>query len=135
MSYGRRLTDREYQAAIAHLYSDAPPMPSKDEDRELRRREFALVIDHRLGLDFPKDLRQELWSIQQELEKKRLKLAALSVLGRLPFGALAGKAHSVAQFMVDEYAKVIGREDAEQFFGLAPGEPASLPVDSGHEQN
>src|SRR5215470_11283353 len=63
--YGPRLTDEEYEKRIISLYRDLPPLPSPDQDREVRRQELNLAIDHRLGRDFPEERRSALWTAQQ----------------------------------------------------------------------
>jgi hypothetical protein len=88
------------------------------------------MIDHRLGQEFPVQLRKELWQIHERIEKKRLKLAARFLFRKLSTRARSSQANSLAALMVDEYAKVIGREDAQQFFGLKPGEQPTLPIEN-----
>ncbi len=104
-------------------------MPSKAEDREIRKREFSLMIDHRLGTEFPEDKRDALWRVHQEIERRRIRLAARYLFSRIGFTGRAKRAHSLAEFMVDEYAKVLGRREAELFFGLEKGESPALPID------
>ena len=129
MPYGRKLTNREYEKAIADLHSRASSMPSKSEDREIRKREFSLMIDHRLGNEFPKSLRNELWGVHERIEKKRLRMVASTILGKLSRKSRSEEAHLLADKLVNEYAKVIGRENAEMFFGLNKGERPRLPID------
>jgi hypothetical protein len=74
LTHGPRLTDEEYEKRIIELHRDLPPMPTKDQDREVRRLELDLAIDHRLGRDFPRERRDALWAVQQRVEKKRVRL-------------------------------------------------------------
>src|ERR1700751_5032781 len=83
LSYGPRLTDDEYETKIVQLHRGLPPMPTKEQDRELRRRELELAIDHRRGCDFPPERREALWAIKQRMEKQRLRLGLKFLLKKL----------------------------------------------------
>lgn len=128
--YGPKLSDEEYERAVVELHGRQPDMPSRAEDREIRRQELFLMIDHRLGTEFPTETREALWRVHQDVERRRLRLVFGSLLRRFSVRGRAQRANTLAARLVDEYARVLGREDAERFFGLEPGEPPSLPVDS-----
>jgi hypothetical protein len=123
------LTNREYEEAIVDLHGRSPPSPTKSQEKAIRKQEFSLMIDHRLGREFPERLREELWCVHERIERRRLGLAARSALWKLSLSSRSREAHSLANLMVDEYAKVIGRAEAQRFFGLEPGEKPSLPVE------
>lgn len=127
--YGPRLTDEQYEQGILSLYRGLPPMPSPEQDREVRRQELDLAIDHRLGRDFPADRRSALWAVQQRIEKKRLRLAAKYLLRRAVSKLFARHAQELAGYAADEYAKVLSREELQRFLDLREGEPPALPVD------
>ena len=65
INHGPRLTDEEYEKKMIELHRDLPPMPSEEQDRQVRRMALDLAIDHRLGRDFPPERRELLWAIQQ----------------------------------------------------------------------
>lgn len=129
LGHGPRLTDEEYERRIMELHRALPPMPTKNQDEEVRRRELDLVIDHRLGQDFPKERRLALWSIQQQVERKRLRLGLKYLLRKLFTKSFVHQAQGLAGFMVDEYAKVLTKAELETFFDLKEGERPALPVD------
>jgi len=106
-----------------------PPMPTPEQDRELRRRQLDLSIDYRLGRDFPQERRAALWEIQQRVEKKRLRLALWHLLRRLAPGRLAGAANGLAGYLVDEYAKVLSKPELKRHFDLPEGTRPALPID------
>ena len=87
LNYGLRLTDEEYEKRIVELHRGLPPMPTDEQDRQVRRMALDLAIDHRLGCDFPPERRESLWAVQQRVEKKRLWLAL-----KYPFRRLFAKA-------------------------------------------
>jgi hypothetical protein len=132
LEYGPRLTDAEYEKQIVSLYRGLPPMPSPEQDRETRRRELNLAIDHRLGRNFPEERRSALWAAQQRVEKKRLRLAMKYLLHRLITKLLARDAQSLAGYAAEEYAKVLSPEELRRFLDLKEGEPPSLPIDIEH---
>ena len=129
LNYGPRLTDDEYERRIIDLYRGLPPMPTKDQDREVRRQELELAIDHRLGRDFPRERREALWGAKERVEKKRLRLGVKFLIKRLFAKNVNKQAQGLAEYMVDEYAKVLNAAELESFFGLKKGERPALPID------
>jgi hypothetical protein len=69
--HGPKLSAEEYERRIVALYADGPAMPDREEDLRLRRAEFELAIDHRLGVAFPADRRDRLWAAQQGVDRRR----------------------------------------------------------------
>ena len=152
--YGPRLSNEEYESRILDLYRNLPPMPSADQDREVRRQELDLgprmcfeslqqalddvahvaiqVFDHRLGQNFPADRRSALWAAQQSIEKKRLRLGMKYLLRRLTTAFFSRNAQSLAGYAAEEYAKVLSPEELKRFLDLKEGEPPVLPVDIQH---
>jgi hypothetical protein len=130
--YGPRLSDEEYEKQIVGLYRSLPPMPSSEQDRETRRQELNLAVDHRLGRAFPEERRAALWAVQQRIEKKRLRLGMKYLLRRFVSGLLARDAQSLAGYAADEYAKVLSPEELKRFLDLKEGERPTLPLDIEH---
>jgi hypothetical protein len=130
LGYGSRLTDDEYEKRIIELHRGLPPMPTKDQDREIRRKELELAIDHRLGRNFPAARREALWAAKERTEKKRLRLGVKFLIKRLFGKHVVKEAQGLAGYMVDEYAKVLDATELESFFGLKKGERPVLPIDS-----
>jgi hypothetical protein len=129
LDYGPRLTDDEYERRIVALHRGLPPMPTAEQDREVRRQELDLAIDHRLGRDFPRERREALWAAKERVEKSRLRLGATFLLKRLFGKSVTRQAQGLAGYMVDEYAKVLSPPELERFFGLKGGQRPALPVD------
>ena len=130
--YGPRLSTDEYEQRILSLYRSLPAMPSRDQDREVRRMELDLAIDHRLGRHFPEERRSALWAAQERVEKKRLRLGLKYLLRRLAAGLFAHDAQSLAGFAAEEYGKVLSPEELRRFLDLKEGERPALPVDIEH---
>ena len=70
--HGPKLSAEEYERRIVALYADGPAMPGRDEDLRLRRAEFELAVDHRLGTAFPPERRERLWAAQESVAQHRL---------------------------------------------------------------
>lgn len=127
--YGPRLTGEEYDRRIVALHSGLPAIPSREEDRRVRRAALDLAVDHRLGRDFPRDRRNALWAVQERLERKRIKLMATYLLKRLFGQSLAPQARGLAGYVVDQYATVLSPSELEKFFGVEEVRSPGLPLD------
>lgn len=128
--HGQRLTLEDYQRQIAELYAQLSPASSEAGERAIRRHELELNIDHRLGCCFPKERRDALWAIHEQVEKRRFRLVFKYLFRRLFAKWLARDAQQLANFLVEEYAKVLTPEELQAFFGLSPGEKPVLPIDT-----
>ncbi len=69
--HGAKLSAEEYERRIVALHADGPAMPDREEELRLRRAEFDLAIDHRLGVAFPAERRERLWAAQQGVDRRR----------------------------------------------------------------
>lgn len=134
LPYGARLTDAEYRARIIELHRGLPPLPTPEQDRQVRRRELELAIDHRLGCDFPAGRREALWAVKERVERRRLRLAVTLLWKRIFRQDIARDAQGVAGYVVDEYAKVLSKDELKHFFALGEGERPSLPMDAENRQ-
>lgn len=130
--YGSRLSEEEYRSRILTLYRNLPPLPSPDQDRDVRWQELNLAVDHRLGRSFPEQRRKALWAVQQRIEKKRLRLGMKYLLRRFVSKLFLRDAQSLAGYAAEEYSKVLSSEELRCFLDLKQGEPPSLPVDIEH---
>ena len=130
--YGPRLSDEEYERRILSLYRSLPSLPSPDQDREVRRQELNLAIDHRLGRNFPEERRSALWAAQERIEKKRLRLGMKYLLRQLAAMFFARHAQSLAGYAAEEYAKVLSPEELKRFLDLKENESPALPLDIEH---
>ncbi len=129
IDYGERLSDEEYDRAVVQLQEGLPPVPSREQRRQLRRAELELAIDHRLGRAFPRSRRDALWAVQQKVERRRLRLVFKYLWKRLFRGDIVQDAQGLAGFLVDEYATVLSRPELERFFGKQEVANPALPVD------
>lgn len=129
INHGPRLSDEEYDRLIVELHGNLPANPTKAQDRQTRRQELDLAIDHRLGRNFPHSRREALWAIQERIERKRIKLIFKYILKRVFSKSLAREAQGLAGYLVDEYAKVLNNIELENFFGTEEARRPALPID------
>lgn len=132
LKYGRRLSDAEYEARLVALHGGLPADLSADADADVRRRELELVVDHRLGTEFPHDRREALWAAHERLEKRRLWLVARHALHRLFSRGVELAEERVARDVFDEYAAVLSAPELEAFLGVADRQAAILPIGRSH---
>jgi hypothetical protein len=133
--HGRRLSVEEYERGVVALQSTLPPMPTIEQDRAARRAELNLNIDHRLGVDFPSERREALWSIQEHVEKKRLTLVLWHLVSRVFRRGLERKAQGLARLLIKEYAKVLSPDELDAYFGEEEVKHPLLPVPGSSEEN
>lgn len=123
LSHGRKLTRHEYERAVVQLFQEADGIgKTPEERRQLRRKELELMIDHRLGMDFPRTRRDALWQVQEGIERRRVRMLAKSLAVRL-LPRLLGerRAADLARQLMAEYAQVLSPE--EMLALLGPLEP------------
>jgi len=129
LDHGPRLSDSEYERRMVKLHEGLPPMTSREAEREVRRRELDILIDHRLGTRFPRERRDALWEAQQRVERKRIRLGfeavALALLPRL----FERRANRLAGAAVREYGKVLSEPELRRFLDVAHPNEAVLPFD------
>jgi hypothetical protein len=123
-----KLTLEEYEQAVLKLHRDQTTIPTKEQDRHIRQNELNLAIDYRLGKSFSAARRASLWKIQEQIEKKRLKLALKHLLRKIIYRQLYKDIHGLTGFMMVEYAKVLDENELKVFFDLDSDRKQLLPV-------
>lgn len=113
-SYGSRTSGAEFDRSIKALYENAPSMPSPEEEKELRRRELDLMIDHRLGRDFPKSRRDKLCSLQERMDKRWL-LHSLTLLVKRRLGLFSSSGKELADALRSDYSEVLTPDELRAF--------------------
>ena len=117
MDHGRKLTADEYRQALIQLYTRfrGPDGRLDVLGEDLRMAELNLAIDFRFGIDFPVERRQQLWQVQEKLEKRRrvgmmsIAFSMVSAIGRrLRSGMLT-------KFLFKEYAAVLSPDEMKLF--------------------
>lgn len=115
LSFGPKLTQQQYEKFVIELHSAPRPegLSPKDEEARKRRIEQHIMVDYRLGMDFPQARRNELWAAKQKWEKKRGWYLILGFLTRPtdPGGALV-------RSLVRAFGTVLTRQELQAFFDL-----------------
>jgi hypothetical protein len=128
-NHGARLTDEEYERRIVDLHRGLPPVPTRSQDREVRRRALDLAIDHRLGQDFPRDRREALWAASERVDRSRTRLGLRYLIEALLRPTRRRHAEALTRTLAAEYSKVLSPVEVERLLGLEAGEHPTLPVD------
>ncbi|TVS14819.1 MAG: hypothetical protein EA417_14645 [Gammaproteobacteria bacterium] len=133
VEHGRRISGAEYDRRLTALHGGQPPMPTPEQDRTVRRRQLDIAIDHRLGEDFPAERREQLWQVQQRLERSRLQTAVRYLWRRLtarktPATLRPGDADVLADAVAAAYGEVLDDAELRAFLDLEPGERPALPA-------
>jgi hypothetical protein len=114
--HGPRLSGAEYDRRVVALQEGLPAAPSRSERARVRRAEFDLMIDYRLGTRFPGDRREALWAVQQRIERGRVMIGLRRILsGLLPRASERGATRLVRR-LEREYAAVLTPEEHRCFF-------------------
>ena len=112
-----KLSGEEYDRRIVALHKNLPPVPSTEQQRQIRRAELELAIDYRLGTDFPSDRRDALWMVHERVAQRRGRLMLWHFVRRILPGALERRANRLVGYLEREYAKVLTATELEQFLG------------------
>ena len=129
MNYGTKLSGEEYDKRIVALHENMPSTLTREMERQLRRDELETMIDYRLGCNFPKERRDLLWKVQERIEKKRTLLMLKYLFRHLFKKSFVHSAQNLVGYLVDEYAKVLNKEELEMFFGQKEAADPALPID------
>lgn len=118
--YGKRLTEAEYVQAVSAL----------TYDKEYRKKETSLKIDHTIGEDYPQDKRELMHAARERAVKRFLSPATivkgLAVTAALKFGIMKrmpgldeGDIDRGTKIMAEEFTKekALATEDIIQFLG------------------
>lgn len=114
--HGPRLSGEEFDRRVVALHADLPSSPSRSERQRVRRAEFDLVIDYRLGMGFPIARRESLWVVQQRIERRRVALGVRHLLTRLIPGSAERGATRLARQLEREYEEVLSPAEVRWFF-------------------
>jgi hypothetical protein len=129
VDYGPLLSGPEFDKRVTELYLALPDNPSAADAQEVRRAEFDLMIDRRLGLHFPAARREALWEVNIKMSRHPLRLFLAWQVGRILPRLLAVATRRVASKVIDEYRTVLAPEELKFFFGESEIASPGLPLD------
>lgn len=109
VDHGPTISGEEYDERVVKLHTDRPRF-SVDDEIALQRAELSIMIDHRLGICFPYDRRDDLWDAQQSIQKRKGRLFLLILLRMVGFDRLS-------KIVWEEFSKVLDSDEMLDFFG------------------
>lgn len=110
--HGRRLSLREYEAGITALHSNVPANPDVATRKRLAAAELDLLIDYRLGVQFPAERRTALHRIHQHYQKRLSRQLLLFFSHWL----LEHGQHRIATRLLRDFAHVLTHDEFLAFF-------------------
>ncbi len=129
VDHGPRLSGAEFDRRVAELYLGLPARPNAAEEREARRQELELRIDHRLGVGFPGARRVALWEVSERVGRQPFRMLLAFQLGRVLPRFLAAAARRLGGRVIEEYGRVLSPPELALFFGADEVASPGLPVD------
>ncbi|WP_265211977.1 hypothetical protein [Herbaspirillum lusitanum] len=115
LNHGPKLTRQQFDRAVVELYERQGHTLGTPHDAELRQRELNLLIDYRLGRDFPADRRIQLWKIQQRIEQRRFRTLAQSVLVKILPRVKINRFNVLLGFARQSYSEVLTSQEIAAF--------------------
>ncbi len=119
--YSRRLVQLHAEAAAALTAGETP----QDVQRQLRRAEFDLMVDCRLGPNLAAEKREALWQGREAMERERAEIASLWHRGLLNPFALVKAIRRSFGFLVKRSSRILSATEMQALLGEAP----ELPID------
>lgn len=130
--YGRCLTEEEYSKRLAGLFQGIDHAASGGVDQEqIAANELNLLIDFKLGIDFPKDKRDALGDARKRVLEHHEFLARRFQAGELSAEQLALEiSQKIPAMMAEEFSKILPAEDIEKLLGIVNGQTPEIPIDA-----
>lgn len=119
--HGPRLSAEVFERRVVALYEDGPAMPDRAEELRLRRAEFDLAIDHRLGIDFPAGRRDRLWAAQQRIDRRRFWYLFKGVFARS-----RDPSEPLTRALISACANELDEAELRRYFELSASEARRL---------
>lgn len=134
LKYGPQLSAAEYEQRLTRVHdralAEAGPSPPPGElDRRVRALELDLAIDRRIGVDFPRDQREELLLVRERVEEKR-KLLTMRLLKReISSRQFAEGMQASVASMVADLSSSLTPEEVKGLLDIPDLGAAVLPLD------
>lgn len=119
--HGPKMGLEEYMSKITSI--PRPDIESPEQTREIRHAEISLLIDHKLGVDFPSDRRQDVFDVIDRYDQKHLLHVAHAVVTK-PWDPLS----KLGSVMAKKLSKVFTSDELEQYLGLSKEDLQKLGV-------
>jgi hypothetical protein len=118
----KRMTEQEYVERLSQLLERIrrEAAPTDDEAvlfERYRDAEFDLTVDHRLGLDFPRDRRAQLGAVHHRTRERTEALKQRLLAGDLSREEFAAAMQAAVEAMEKDYREVLTPAEMSAFFG------------------
>ena len=113
-AYGSRLSLEEFERRLTTLYGESKPDDQAGVLRFRERAELDLIIDHKLGVDFPSDRREAMWRAQERVRDRRYRWLFWHMAHRVLPGGLSTRADP-RRLLEREYGAVLNPDDLNAF--------------------
>lgn len=109
--HGPRLSEQAFEQSTLQLITQAGQDETAEQSLARERAEFFLLIDYRLGVEFPVDRREELWKARQRVLHTSF-WQALKLALRRPMG------DGLSEMLVKEFSQILDGEEVAALLGL-----------------
>lgn len=114
LDHGPRISKREFERHITKLYEKTPSNLNREEQFSLMQKELDLIIDHRLGINFPIERREKLWRIRRKTESS----IAKNILFLFSRSLLKFRTAGIADKLLKDYREVLSKKEFNAFFDI-----------------
>lgn len=119
LRYGPRISQADFEQASLELIARADPDETAEQSLARERAEFFLLVDYRLGTQFPADRREALWKARQRVLHTSF-WQALKLAWRRPVG------DGLSELLVKEFSQVLEAKEVATLLGLDQNELVGL---------
>lgn len=126
MPYGKRLTQEEFSHELSKILDIAQQYSPEGYEIE----EFNLLIDFKLGADFPEEKRRALIISKKNIQKYHAQLVKRFQDEELSNEEFAMEVQKkIPNMMVKEFAKTLSPDELNILFDIVEGQVPVIPVD------
>jgi hypothetical protein len=133
MRYGPKLSTDEYVSAVRRSVREQPLCASDlDEQQragELCETELDLMIDHRLGRQFPSGKRQSMVLAYREMIVDRANALEKLQTGAINSVCYVHEMQRLADSLLRKFESILAADEFAAFVDQEPGLPANLLID------
>lgn len=129
--YGKCLTQEEYSNKVSEMFQENITGTAQQySPEEIARNEFNLLIDYKLGVDFPEEKRKALIGSRNRIQMYHVQLVKRFQAGEFSNEEFAVEVQQkIPAMMVEEFAKILPHGELNKLFDIVNGQVQVIPVD------
>lgn len=130
----KKISEKTYVRRLGEIYLDSSLFARVDhlDDKDVQlvmQKEFYLLIDYRLGEDFPLQRRASLWEILTRVRKQQIR-TRIKYLFRMIRGKIfVSELQSLIDIVANEFALHLNQDEYLALLGEEFGHCPKLPLD------